>query len=122
MNITRCHSVEQALPLELEEGWEESRTEIHRFLVLIVSLAKAVNGLNSKYLVGVKQRPFVLRSLWLELKFLGRVLQFTTLHYVMGVGGLKTRIALRQHYEGGWVGHIDLNVHYVVYGQPLTSN
>ena len=29
---------------------------------------------------------------------------WTTLHYVMGVGGLKNRIALRQHYEGGLVG------------------
>ena len=40
-------------------------------------------------------------------------------HYVQGVGGLKIRIALRKHYECGWVGHIDRNEHYVVYGQPL---
>ena len=43
-------------------------------------------------------------------------------HYVKGVGGLKIRIALRKHYECGWVGHIDRNEHYVVYGQPLSKH
>ena len=43
----------------------------------------------------------------------------TTLRYVMGLDGLKTRNTLRQHYEGELVGQIDRSEHYVVYGQPL---
>ena len=38
-------------------------------------------------------------------------MQFTTLHYVIGVGGFKTRNSLHHHYGDAWVGHDNLIVH-----------
>ena len=48
MNISRCNSLEQALPLELEEGWEESR--------LLGSASNDVNFLLSVVVKASKKR------------------------------------------------------------------
>ena len=69
-----------------------------------------------------KHYDFAIRKIyvffaWLKVHILKDI--FITMHYVRRVGGLKMINALRMHYEGKWVGHIDRNEHCVVYGQPL---
>ena len=70
-----------------------------------------------------KHYDFALRKIYQCIFIFVKVLYFKTyFHYVVlhQVGGLKIVDAPRQHYEGGWVGHIDRYENYVVYGQPLT--